>query len=157
MHDMLAEIHVFAICQEFMPCHKARILLIDMIFIYDLECSAFDKSKLLGSRGYQDISKLIFLFDLRYLIIELVKGNYRMAIYLFEVIYDLSDRRKRMYHAGDCAYAVKRIQKIDRLRHIRQADGDCIAFFDAEGDKARSCGIYLFPQGIIAEKLSHIG
>ena len=68
-----------------------------------------------------------------------------MAIYLFEVIYDLGDRRKRVYHAGDRADAVKRIQEIDRLRHIRQADGDCIAFFDAEGDKARSCGIYLFP------------
>ena len=68
-------------------------------------------------------------------LIEQIDRDDGFALAEIEIIGDLLLRRLRVHHIADCADTVERVEALDRLRDIRQTEGDGVALLDTEGDK----------------------
>ena len=63
-------------------------------------------------------------------LIEEVHGQDEPALRQVQVVDDLLGRRFRVHHVGDGPDAAQRVEGVDCLRGVGQADGDCVALPD---------------------------
>ena len=73
--------------------------------------------------------------DARDLGIELVERQDGLGVREVEIEFDLARGGEGMDHVADRADAVERVERADRLRAVRHADGDAVALVDAEREE----------------------